>query len=51
MTGYRHREIAGAVSAALKDMPVVAVTGMRQTGKSTFLQNPGLRGPAVRHAG
>lgn len=44
MTVYRKRDIAGAVTAALEDMPVVAVTGMRQTGKSTFLQRePGLR--------
>lgn len=43
MTVYRKRDIAGAVLNALDDMPVVAVTGMRQTGKSTFLQTePGL---------
>jgi predicted AAA+ superfamily ATPase len=44
MTDYRKRDIAGAVTNALENMPVAAVTGMRQTGKSTFLQKePGLR--------
>ncbi len=44
MTAYFKRDIAGSVLAALEDMPVVAVTGMRQTGKSTFLRNEtGLR--------
>lgn len=38
MTGYVKRDIAPAVLEALKDMPVVVITGMRQTGKSTFLQ-------------
>ncbi len=37
MTDYHPRDIAGAVSAALENMPVVVVTGMRQTGKTTFL--------------
>jgi predicted AAA+ superfamily ATPase len=37
MTGYHPRDIAGAVSIALENMPVVVVTGMRQTGKTTFL--------------
>lgn len=36
---YLQREIAPTVDAALRAMPVVAITGMRQTGKSTFLQN------------
>jgi predicted AAA+ superfamily ATPase len=36
---YLRREIAQTVAAALHDMPVVAITGMRQTGKSTFLEN------------
>ena len=36
---YRERDIAAAVTEALSEMPVVVVTGMRQTGKSTFLQN------------
>lgn len=38
MMTYHPREIAGQLVSALDDMPVVAVTGMRQTGKSTFLQ-------------
>ena len=37
MTDYYPRDIAGAVSIALENMPVVVVTGMRQTGKTTFL--------------
>ncbi len=37
MTDYHPRDIAGAVNNALEDMPVVVVTGMRQTGKTTFL--------------
>jgi uncharacterized protein len=36
---YLPRDIAPAIVAALRDMPVVALTGLRQTGKSTFLQN------------
>lgn len=44
MTAYFKRDIADSVLAALEDMPVVAVTGMRQSGKSTFLRNEiGLR--------
>ncbi len=43
MTTYFPRDIAAVVRAALGEMPVVVVTGMRQTGKTTFLQNhPGL---------
>src|SRR3990172_4045410 len=42
---YLERDIAAAVTEALREMPVVVVTGMRQTGKSTFLQNqPELKG-------
>jgi len=37
MTKYYPRDIADAVSIALENMPVVVVTGMRQTGKTTFL--------------
>jgi predicted AAA+ superfamily ATPase len=37
MTEYHPRDIADAVNTALKNMPVVVVTGMRQTGKTTFL--------------
>jgi len=45
MTAYRRREIGDAVRAALATMPVVVVTGLRQAGKSTFLQHePGLAG-------
>ena len=45
MTDYRDREIGKIVSAALADIPVVVITGMRQTGKSTFLQcQSGLEG-------
>lgn len=45
MTFYRERDIAPAVRKALKNMPVVILTGLRQSGKSTFLQNdPFLRG-------
>jgi predicted AAA+ superfamily ATPase len=35
---YLPREITPSIISALDDMPVVAITGMRQTGKSTFLQ-------------
>lgn len=38
MTRYHPREITPLLQAALKDMPVVVVTGMRQSGKSTLLQ-------------
>jgi len=38
MTQYHARDLASSVMAALRDMPVVVITGMRQTGKSTFLQ-------------
>jgi hypothetical protein len=39
MTEYIARDIAPAVLAALENMPVVALTGMRQTGKTTFLKS------------
>jgi len=43
MTAYWERDIGLKVIEALKDMPVVVITGMRQTGKTTFLQKqPGL---------
>ncbi|MBI5489206.1 MAG: ATP-binding protein [Deltaproteobacteria bacterium] len=35
---YRPRELAAAVREALETVPVVVITGMRQTGKSTFLE-------------
>jgi predicted AAA+ superfamily ATPase len=38
MTEYYPRDIADEVRIALKNMPVVVVTGMRQTGKTTFLR-------------
>jgi predicted AAA+ superfamily ATPase len=37
MTKYYPRDITDAVSIALENMPVVVLTGMRQTGKTTFL--------------
>ena len=37
MTEYYPRDITNAVCRALENMPVVVVTGMRQTGKTTFL--------------
>ena len=43
MTGYFHRDLAPTVISALEEMPVVVITGMRQTGKTTFLsKEPGL---------
>jgi predicted AAA+ superfamily ATPase len=45
MTPYVQRDIGRTVLEALREMPVVVLTGMRQTGKSTFLQNQsGLKG-------
>ena len=38
MTPYHPREIQGLLQKALQNMPVVVLTGMRQTGKSTLLQ-------------
>ena len=43
MTGYFYRDLAPAVFSALEEMPVVVITGLRQTGKTTFLRKqPGL---------
>ncbi len=43
MTDYFRRDFASSVLSALEEMPVVVITGMRQTGKTTFLQRePGL---------
>ncbi len=43
MTDYFPRDLAPTVISALEEMPVVVVTGMRQTGKTTFLRKqPGL---------
>ncbi|MFZ3137506.1 MAG: ATP-binding protein [Thermodesulfovibrionales bacterium] len=39
MTEYVERDIASVIPSALRDMPVTVITGMRQTGKSTLLQN------------
>ncbi|MBI5044294.1 MAG: ATP-binding protein [Nitrospirae bacterium] len=39
MTEYYNRDIGSTIIDALDEMPVVVITGMRQTGKSTFLQN------------
>ncbi|HOW55587.1 MAG TPA: ATP-binding protein [Syntrophorhabdaceae bacterium] len=36
---YFDREISDLILAAAADMPVIVLTGMRQTGKSTFLQS------------
>jgi len=38
MTAYLERDLAPTVLSALREMPVVVITGMRQTGKTTFLQ-------------
>ncbi|MDI6795168.1 MAG: AAA family ATPase [bacterium] len=38
MTRYWKRDITNTITEALHEMPVVVITGMRQTGKSTFLQ-------------
>jgi predicted AAA+ superfamily ATPase len=43
MTVYFERDFAPRVLEALDQMPVAIITGMRQTGKTTFLQRePGL---------
>jgi predicted AAA+ superfamily ATPase len=43
MTDYYHRDLAPTVISAIEEMPVVVITGMRQTGKTTFLRKqPGL---------
>lgn len=39
MTDYIQRELHHSIANALRTMPVVAITGMRQTGKTTFLRN------------
>ncbi len=39
MTDYLPREIAPRLEAALEQMPVVVLSGMRQSGKSTLLRN------------
>ncbi|MEN8263942.1 MAG: ATP-binding protein [Nitrospirota bacterium] len=44
MTHYHQREITPLILEALSNMPVVVISGMRQTGKSTFIQ----RQPEIR---
>ncbi|MBM4276737.1 MAG: ATP-binding protein [Deltaproteobacteria bacterium] len=39
MATYFERDFASTILSALKNMPVVAITGLRQTGKTTFLQH------------
>ena len=39
MTKYKEREISKVLVEALDNMPVVVLSGMRQTGKSTLLLN------------
>jgi predicted AAA+ superfamily ATPase len=39
MTRYLPREIRRLVAQTMNSMPVIVITGMRQTGKTTFLQN------------
>jgi predicted AAA+ superfamily ATPase len=42
MTDYYERDFAPILRNALHEMPVVVITGMRQTGKTTFLRkHPG----------
>ena len=39
MTGYLGREIMPRLEKALRQLPVVVLSGWRQTGKSTLLRN------------
>jgi hypothetical protein len=39
MTRYRPREITRRLQRALRQLPVVVLSGLRQTGKSTVLQH------------
>jgi predicted AAA+ superfamily ATPase len=39
MTPSRSRDLTTSIAAALDDLPVVVLTGMRQTGKSTLLRS------------
>jgi len=45
MTKYHKREITKAIIQVIKEMPVVVITGMRQSGKSTLLQ----KDPILKH--
>jgi len=38
MTDYFNRDLSSPVLEAVGEMPVVVITGLRQTGKTTFLQ-------------
>ena len=38
MTNYQPRELTTLIEQALQSLPVVVVTGLRQAGKTTFLQ-------------
>ncbi len=43
MTGYRPRELSPKLERALRQLPVVVLSGLRQSGKCTLLQSePGL---------
>jgi len=43
MTQYLPRELSPRLERALRQLPVVVLSGLRQSGKSTLLQNePGL---------
>lgn len=45
MSSYVKRELSNLLNEALENMPVVVLSGMRQTGKSTLLKNqPELKG-------
>ena len=45
MSVYVKRELSNLISEALENMPVVVLSGMRQTGKSTLLKNqPEIKG-------
>jgi len=39
MTNYIQRDVEQYINAVQQVMPVICITGMRQTGKSTLLQN------------
>jgi uncharacterized protein len=39
MTDYLRRDVAGRLERALRHLPIVVISGLRQSGKSTLLQN------------
>lgn len=39
MNAYRHRELRHLLQQTLRQTPVTVISGLRQAGKSTFLQN------------